>query len=178
MSDLDLTHYNAEQAQEIFDELVAVYVEVYADTDDPFFSEDRYHRQLAAHIACPGFELVAARDGNDIAGYVYGYTLQVNARWWGGLITEIDPALIKETGGRTWALCEIMTRKTWRGTGVGHALHNEVLTGRPEERATLLAEPDEPAHDIYLHWGWKPIGQQRPDWEGAPLYDSLILLLN
>jgi GNAT superfamily N-acetyltransferase len=177
MSDLELRHYTAGQAQEIFDELVDVYVEVYAGTDDPFFGEDRYRRQLAAHIACPGFELVAAHDGGQVAGYVYGYALPADARWWGGLITEVDSALIKETGNRTWALCEIMTRKAWRGTGVGRALHDEILAGRPEERATLLVEPEEAARPIYIHWGWEKIGRQRPDWEGAPLYDSMILPL-
>jgi hypothetical protein len=41
----------------------------------------------------------------------------------------------------------------------------------------LLAEPDEAARPIYIHWGWEKIGQQRPAWEGAPLYDSVILPL-
>lgn len=177
MSGPQLTHYTAEQARGIFDQLVDVYLEVYADTDDPFFGEDRYRRQLAGHMSGPGFELVAAYDGGEMAGYVYGYTLPERARWWGGMTTEVGAELVRETGDRTWALCEIMTRPRWRGTGVGRALHDEVLAGRPEERATLLVEPENPARDVYLHWGWKTIGQQRPGWEGAPLYDSMLLPL-
>ncbi len=38
------------------DEIVAAYVEVYADTEDEFFGEERFRRQLAGHMqrARPG----------------------------------------------------------------------------------------------------------------------------
>lgn len=177
MSQLKLTHYDAREAREIFDQLVDVYLEVYADSDDEFFGEERYRRQLESHLAAPGFALVVAYDADDIAGYVYGFSLPENARWWTGMLTETPADLLRETGSRTFALCEIMTRESWRGTGIGRALHDEILAGRKEERATLLVEPENSARDIYTHWGWEKIGQQRPGWEGAPIYDSLILPL-
>jgi GNAT superfamily N-acetyltransferase len=177
MSQPRLSHYDAKRAREIFDQLVAVYLEVYADTDDEFFGEDRYRRQLASHMGASGFALVVAYDADDIAGYVYGFTLPENARWWTGMLTEAPSGLLDETGSRTFALCEIMTRQPWRGTGIARALHDEVLAERTEERATLLVEPENSARDIYTHWGWTKIGQQRPGWEGAPIYDSLIFPL-
>jgi ribosomal protein S18 acetylase RimI-like enzyme len=178
MSDLELQHYDTEQARGIFDALVEVYLEVYADDDDEFFGEDRYRRQLDSHMAGPGFELVSARLDGELVGYVYGYTLPAAARWWRGLLTEVAPDVVTETGSRTFALCEVMVRSAWRGTGAGHALHDELLRGRAEERATLLVEPENPARDIYLHWGWEKVGQVRPSWEGAPTYDALILPLS
>lgn len=177
MSQLEFIHYDAEQASEIFDQLVEVYLEIYADRHGEFYGEDRYRRQLASHREAPGFALVIAYDAGAIAGYVYGFSLPENARWWSGMLTETPADLLRETGSRTFAICEIMTRKPWRSTGIGRALHDEILARRSEERATLLVDPENPARKIYIRWGWKKIGQLRPGWTGAPIYDSLILSL-
>ena len=89
----------------------------------------------------------------------------------GGLFTEED-------GKRTFAFSEIMVRQAWTGRGIAHALHDELLRGRDEQRATLLVEPDNPtAYRAYLRWGWRKVAQLRPAWPGAPLFDVLILPL-
>lgn len=50
-----------------------------------------------------------------------------------------------------------------------------VLAGRPEERATLLVEPENTgARAAYDAWGWCHSGQLRPGWEHAPLYGVLV----
>jgi GNAT superfamily N-acetyltransferase len=171
---LDLRHYDAAQARERFDHLVAVYLEVYAGSGDPFFGEDRYREQLSSHLTGPGFELVAAYDEGELVGYVYGFALPEGARWWRGLLTPVPPELIVETGTRTFGLCEIMVRPAWQGRGIGRVLHDELLRGRNEERATLLVEPDNPARHVYLKWGWHKLGELRPSWEGAPTYDAML----
>lgn len=49
-----------------------------------------------------------------------------------------------------------MVRQAWTGRGIAHALHNEILSGRQEQRATLLVEPDNPtAYRAYINWGWR-----------------------
>jgi GNAT superfamily N-acetyltransferase len=176
MTDLKLRHYAASQAQDIFEELVELYLQVYADTDDPFFGEGRYRRQLSGHLAAPGFELVAGSQADQLVSYAYGYTLHADGRWWQWLLTPVAPEMITETGDRTFGLCEIMTLPALQGQGLGHAVHDELLAGRPEERATLLVESDNPAHALYQRWGWDVIGRFRPGgWEGAPTYDAMIL---
>ncbi len=48
----------------------------------------------------------------------------------------MDPETIAENGLRTFALCELMVHPDWQWHGVAHALHNELVHNRPEQRAT------------------------------------------
>ncbi len=90
----------------------------------------------------------------------------------------MDPADTEETGSRTFALCELLVRAPWRGRGLGHALHDEILARRSEDRATLLVEKDNvTALAAYTRWGWAKLGELRPSWPGAPELDALILPL-
>ncbi len=171
-------HYDAGAARPILGQLIQVYLEVYGTEDGEFYSEDRYRKQLDSHMSAEGWELLAAWAGGELAGYVYGFPLARDARWWRGLLTRVDAGAVEETGSRTFALCELMVRARWRGHGLGHALHDEILTGRREERATLLVEQDnETAFGAYARWGWAKFGKVRPSWAGAPELDALILPL-
>lgn len=173
------THNDAGSAQPVTDQLVQVYLEVYAGEGGEFYSEERIRQQLGSHMHADGWELVAARaDGGVLAGYVYGFPLQRGANWWRGLLTAVDPAVVEETGSRTFALCELLVRAPWRGRGAGRALHDEILAGRREERATLLVEQgNETTLSAYARWGWIVLGKLRPSWPGAPELDALILPL-
>jgi GNAT superfamily N-acetyltransferase len=158
--------------------LVGVYLEVYAAEGGEFYGEDRIRAQLVGHMGAEGWELVAAWADSDLAGYAYGFPLQQGAQWWRGLLTPVDPAAIEETGSRTFALSELLVRAPWRGRGLGHALHDELLTGRREKRATLLVEQDnQTALAAYTRWGWEKFGKLRPGWAGAPELDALMLPL-
>jgi ribosomal protein S18 acetylase RimI-like enzyme len=172
----EMHHFDAGEATAILDRLVDVYLEVYADADPEFFSEDRYRRQLAGHMTAPGWELVTADVDGDMAGYIYGFDLPEGTRWWSGLLTDVPDGFTAETGQRTLAISELMVRPRWRRQGIARALHDELLVGRPEERATLLVETDNTAAQAaYASWGWQTVAQLRPSWEHAPLYDVLIL---
>jgi hypothetical protein len=51
----------------------------------------------------------------------------------------------------------------WQGKHIAHALHDELLAGRKEERATLLVRQDNGvAQTAYARWGWQKIGKLRP----------------
>lgn len=172
--------YDAAGATLMIDLLVRVYLEVYADKEDELFGEDRYRRQLAAHMPAPGWTLVTATGADgELAGYAYGFALPPKTGWWKGLLTPVDPSFLEETGARTFAVSEIMVRKPARGQGLGRALHDHLLTGRPEERATLLVEEDnDSARALYIKWGWVKFAEIRPNWEGAPIYEAMILPLS
>jgi ribosomal protein S18 acetylase RimI-like enzyme len=170
--------YDAEEAESIVDRLVDVYLEVYGDAGPEFFNEDRYRRQLAGHMKAPGWKLVTAEVADELVGYAYGFDLPETTRWWRGLLTEVPARFTTETGHRTLAISELMVRKPWRRQGIARALHDELLKDRIEERATLLVEVDNAAAQAaYRSWGWENVGQLRPSWEHAPLYDVLILNL-
>jgi GNAT superfamily N-acetyltransferase len=175
---MELRHLDVTEATATLDQLVAVYAEVYADDDPEFFNEDRYRRQLAGHMAAPGWELVTAEIDGELVGYVYGFALPPDTGWWRGLLTETPDGFATETGYRTLAVSELMVREPWRGHGVARTLHNELLAGRNEERATLLVEQENTAAQAaYRNWGWRKVAELRPSWEHAPLYDVLILPL-
>ncbi|ARZ67960.1 hypothetical protein SMD11_2309 [Streptomyces albireticuli] len=82
-----------------------------------------------------------------------------------------------EDGARTLALFELMVRHPWRGTGVAQRIHEELLTGRPEERVTLLVEPTHvKVKALYERWGYEDIGDQRP-FPDAPVYATMLRTL-
>lgn len=157
------------------DELVDVHVDARRDLlDNPFYSADRFGERLDAYAADPGFDLVAGRIDGLLVGYAFGGPLSANTRWWQGLVTPVDPDLTRETGTRTFAFREIIVRLAQQRRGYAHRLHDELLAGRPEERATLLVRTDNPARDLYLRWGWRIVGQLQP-FPDSPVFDSMVV---
>ena len=83
---------------------------------------------------------------------------------------EPEPGLTAENGTRAFTLSEIMVRREWTSRGIAHALHGELLRGRHEKRATLLAEPENVnAYRAYLKVGLAEGRTVPPDWPDAPV---------
>ncbi len=172
---LAIARYGAEGLQKERDALLAVYAEIYAARlDDPFFSLPRYWERLEAYGKRDGFALVTGRLDGDLIGYALGYTLPAGSGWWRGLRGDVDPAQLQEDGTRTFALTEIMVREGWRRRGYARTLHDALLAGRQEERATLLVLPDNvEARGAYLAWGWYQLGELQP-FDDAPVYAAMV----
>lgn len=176
--------YAAEQAREIRADVESVYIDSYVAaiaSGDPFDAVETFMHRFDAYTSSPIFDLVVAYFDDEAIGQTWGWPLGEKAAdvgWWAGLLTEPEPGFTRENGHRTFALSEIMVRQDWLGHGIAHALHDELLSVRHEQRATLLVEPENtPAQRAYLHWGWRKVSQLRPGWEHAPLFDVLILPL-
>ena len=123
--------------------------------------------------------VIASLNGEPV-GQTWGWPLDQEraAGWWNGLVEEPEPEFTVEDGKRTFALSEIMIRRPYTGQHFAHALHDELLNGRHETRATLLVNPtNETAYRIYLRWGWHKTAQLRPAWPDAPMFDVLMLPL-
>jgi GNAT superfamily N-acetyltransferase len=179
MIDVDVRTYTQDEINKIGQTLLAVYAEVYHDRlDEPFFTLSEFDERLSRYAAAPGWECVVGFDASDPIGYAFGYTLQAGARWWNGLLADVDPSLIIETGSRTFALNELMVRKSWRGTGVARRIHDELVSHRHEKRVTLLVEAAHPkVRRTYESWGYSFLSQIRPALPDAPLLDAMILSL-
>lgn len=182
MTGIDIQHYTHHQAAELRPLLLQVYGEVYAEAaaTDPFATVERFGQGLDGWSGRPGWTCVVGYDEDHQAvGYAYGAPLPARAPWWGGLVTEVSPDVVEETGTRTYALSELMVRAPWRKTGTAKALHDALLAARPEERATLLVDQDHPkVHRLYESWGWTTLGDLRPRIEHAPLFHAMLLPLS
>ncbi|MDG4808082.1 GNAT family N-acetyltransferase [Micromonospora sp. WMMD1120] len=151
-----------------------LYLEVYAGAGE-FYSEDRYRRQLDLHMQRVGWELVTASVDGALVGYVYGFPLPQQTRWWEGIHEPVPLGFTEEDGHRTFALSELLVHPEWRRQGIARALHGELILGRGEKRATLLVHPDNAAaRRAYASWGWSKVSRLRPSWEDAPLFDVLV----
>jgi ribosomal protein S18 acetylase RimI-like enzyme len=161
------------------DELQALHAEVYSAppyrrTVDAAEFADRFRVQRRQ----PGFVLAEARHGGYLVGYAIGMPLRPSTSWWADLTTPLPDDVTAERPGRTFAVADLLVRAAWRRQGVGRALHDLVLSNRPEERATLTVLPTATAaQHAFRSWGWHKVARTRNSHPGAPVADVLITAL-
>ncbi len=130
----------------------------------------------------PGFALAEARHGGYLVGYASGMPLRPSTSWWRGLTTPLPADVTTEHPGRTFALTELLVRASWRRQGIGRELHDLLLGGRAEERATALVPPTAgAAQRAFAAWGWQTAARARGDGGpadlGAPVVDVMLIAL-
>ena len=182
-SDLTFRHYTAAEARNARDLVEQIFLGSYTDaiaSGEQFEAPEAFMHRFDTYTdpsRGEGFELVVGCLGDEPFGQAWGWPLTSDSHWWSGLqLDEGDLATFTaETGSRTFALSEIMVRAEFTGHSLAHALHDELLTGRAEARATLLVRPtNRRARSAYVRWGWSRVGALRPTWPGAPEFDALM----
>ena len=159
------------------EEYHGLHAEVYADPPYRQAGDEDYPRRLAVQRRQPGFVLAEARNGGYLVGYAAGMPLRPSTSWWRELTTPLPDEVTAEHPGRTFALADLVVRAAWRRQGIGRDLHDLVLDGRPEERATLTVRPAAAAaQHAFRAWGWRKVAraQAGPD---APVTDVLVIPL-
>jgi GNAT superfamily N-acetyltransferase len=180
LEDLELRHVR--DVEEVRQAIVDIHVEVRHHDfglTAPFYSAERFNDRLTSHSAAPGWEAVVGYDRGEPVGFAYGVPLGPNTLWWTVMTAPLPEEYTRETGSRTLALNEIVVRKAWRGTGTAHRLHEELLSGRNEERVTLLVNPkagDGKLQAVYERWGYEKIGEQQP-FPDSPVFASMMRTL-
>ncbi|MBF6090759.1 GNAT family N-acetyltransferase [Nocardia cyriacigeorgica] len=175
----DFRRFDHIAALEIRDTVQDVYARAYATaiaTGDPFESLEAAMRRFDAYTNSAGFDLLVLYSDGEAIGQAWGWPLNENSRWWNGLrLDKEEPEFTTEDGTRTFALSEIMVVREHTGRGHARALHDGLLGGRQERRATLLVDPaNEHAYARYRKWGWWRVGVLRPSWESAPVFDVMV----
>lgn len=153
-------HHMADAVNVFLDQICAAYADAYGVTPGES-KTDAFRLRASRALERPGFELVTAFNEKAIIGFAFGYPLPAgDTYWWNGLRPHRECGFAEETGQRTFVLAEIEVRRTWQNLGVGKRLHDELLAGRNEERATLASNPKaSETHAIYRKWGWQRVGQ-------------------
>ena len=165
-------------AAPVLDAVCALYDEVFAAP--PFAwrdDEPALHRaRLTALLDDPTFGIVLAGDGGHLTGFGYGFTLSPQTRRWADLSPPLPPPRSDEWPGRTFVLFDFAVRASHRGRGLGRAIHDRLLGGRAEERATLTVQPAAVATKaIYEHWGWRRVGTLTGGpTAAAPVFDAYL----
>jgi ribosomal protein S18 acetylase RimI-like enzyme len=159
------------------DDLRALHSEVYAappyqrrDDAGAFATRFRVQRRQ------PGFVLAEARHGGYLVGYAAGMPLRPSTSWWRQLTTPLGDEITTEHPGRTFALTDLLVRASWRQQGIGRALHDLILAGRPEERATLTVPPAATAaQHAFRAWGWRRVARTREPGSGPAAVSDVLL---
>jgi ribosomal protein S18 acetylase RimI-like enzyme len=123
-------------------------------------TRDEFGRtRLRRHSARADFRFLGAFAGEELVGFVYGYT-GAPGQWWydrvaGALDGEarrrwLDPGHFEFT--------ELAVRPDAQDRGVGSRLHDRVLEDLPHERALLSALADNArVVAFYRHRGWETV---------------------
>lgn len=173
---LTISRYGRGHIAQVRQLLLDVYAEVYAAeaASDPFFSLPRFERRLDGHAANPGWACVIGSVHDDPVGYAYGRP--DTAADWDNVSDASED--VEAFAAGTFGLCEIMVRKSWRGSGIARTLHDELMRDRPETRASLLVEVTHPrVLATYERWGYRAVGRLHPA-EDAPHYNAMVLDLS
>jgi ribosomal protein S18 acetylase RimI-like enzyme len=167
------------QAAEHAAELQALHAEVYAEP--PYLLDDdagEFARRFAVQRRQPGFVLAEARHGGYLVGYASGMPLRPSTSWWRDLTAPLPEQVTAEHPGRTFAVTDVLVRASWRRQGIGAALHDSILAGRPEERATLTVLPTATAaQHAFRTCGWRKVARTRDAAPGSTVHDVLLTTL-
>jgi GNAT superfamily N-acetyltransferase len=160
-------------------ELAELHAEVYADP--PYLRHDdasSFPGRFRVQRRQPGFALAVAGHGGYPVGYAAGMPLRPSTSWWRNLTAALPPEVTAEHPGRTFAVVEVLVRASWRRQGIGRALHDQLLAGRPEERATAVVVPAAAAAQrAFQGWGWTKVARTRDPTAGSPVADVFLLSL-
>ena len=175
-SEMSYRLLDGRQAAALAGEMQALHAEVYAAP--PFRHEvdaAEFARRWRVQCRQPGSALAEARHGGYLVGFAAGLPLRPSSSWWRELTSPLPDAVTTEHPGRTFALTDLLVRAAWRRQGIGRELHDAILAGRPEERATLTADPAATqALAALQRWGWRKAGRARNPRPGEPALDVLI----
>ncbi|MFF7953998.1 GNAT family N-acetyltransferase [Streptomyces griseorubiginosus] len=179
MTKVTYQRHEADEAAGQLDAFLAAYEEVYREP--PYSEGPSDVAEFMAHYRVqarrPGMRLVIAYDGDQVAGFTYGYYLAPDTRWWANLQdVELPDAFTREDGKRTFVIIELAVREPWRRRGIAAELHARLLEGLDAVRVTLTMRPEPealPAQSAYAAWGYRKVGVSHP-WDEAPLYDCMV----
>lgn len=162
------------EALRAMDELADAYVVGYADDPDvghSIYARDAFVDRTTRQANSPGFVLITAHEADGTwAGFSFGMHFPAG-RWWAGEWDRRQPADLLTS--EKFAVIELVVLPAARGAGLATELMAAVLADRPEPWATLLADQEGRARDMYARWGWDTVAMIHPA-PDVPALDVLV----
>ncbi|HEV3157261.1 MAG TPA: GNAT family N-acetyltransferase [Candidatus Baltobacteraceae bacterium] len=165
------------QAVRLLDDLCNVYIESFGVSRENSAAKEVavFRERFPGFCESPGFSLVTAGNGGRMVGFGYGITLPEKTGWWSGSLTPLPEEIVTERAGRTFAFIDLAVIPAFQRQGIASQIHDTLLAGRTEERATLTVHAESTvAHAAYAKWGWHSVGQRRNPMPGNPLVDIMV----
>ncbi|WP_285685445.1 GNAT family N-acetyltransferase [Actinoplanes sp. NBRC 103695] len=171
---LALRHHGPDDTLTMRDLLVPIYSATHAPLIgvDPWNAPEKWWQRLTdTYSKTRDFDLVTGWDGDEVAGYAFG-SPNDSARLWPS-IHPVFPHL--NAAGPVYIFREFAVRPDVQRRGYGMLIHDELLSGRPEQVAHLLLRKDNlPARAAYVSWGWKAAGEVKP-FPDSQTFDAMAL---
>jgi len=122
-------------------------------------SDEWAAKRLPEHRERTDFVFLAARAGDEVVGFAYGYT-GAYGQWW----TESVARSLSAGQREEWLdvphyeVVELHVRPTWQRRGIGSALLAQLLTRQPHDRALLSTQlGSRKARGFYAKNGWQEL---------------------
>ena len=170
---MDWTIMSISASGPLFEGAIAVYGEAFSRPpySDPDRGVEIRQRIRETHAHRPGFKLLVACSGPErVAGMAYGYHGS-NGQWWHDTVVRaLKPIPAAEWLGDSYELVEIAVHPAMQGLGIGAALIETLLEGRPEATCVLSTRTDSEAHRLYRRLGFEELNEMAFTAGGYPFY--------
>lgn len=157
----------------LFEGAIRVYGDAFAEPpySDPDRGREVRQRLQNVHRSRPGFRgLIARTNDGRVAGMCYGYRGEPGQWWHDTVRRELTSEQARQWLDDSYELVEIAVDPAFQGHGIGTALIDRLLTGRPEATCVLSTRTDSEAHRLYRRLGFEVITEMRFAPQGAPFY--------
>ncbi len=122
-------------------------------------SDEWANKRLPLHTERSDFIFLVAREGQEIAGFGYGYTGS-SGQWW----TEHVAGSLTVAQHEEWIepahfeIVELHVKPSRQRNGIGSAILAQLLTRQPHDRALLSTQTgSRKARDFYAKNGWSEL---------------------
>jgi ribosomal protein S18 acetylase RimI-like enzyme len=122
-------------------------------------SDEWAANRLPAHTAREDFVFLIARDGDDVAGFGYGYTGS-SGQWWTDHVSRSLTIAQREEwiDAPHFEIVELHVKPSQQRRGIGSALLAQLLTRQPHDRALLSTQTgSRKARGFYAKNGWNEL---------------------
>jgi len=111
---------------------------------------------MRRHLGRRRFAACLALEGEDLAGFAYGYAGGPGEYWYDLVYQAMPPLMRAAWLGAHFEFVELLVAPAHRGRGLGAELHDLLLDGRPEPVALLTVRAGNAlALGLYRKRGWQ-----------------------